>query len=85
MTSDLDIYRSANLLVNQHGRDAPIRREFLGDTRPVAPRPEQAVQNDQRRTFAIIGKGKFYLVTGNLAGTSNHAPPSIATNKAIRT
>ncbi len=24
MTSDLDIYRSANLLVRQHGQDAPI-------------------------------------------------------------
>ncbi len=24
MTSDLDIYRSANLLVKQHGEDAPI-------------------------------------------------------------
>ncbi len=24
MTSDLDIYRSANLLVKQHGQDAPI-------------------------------------------------------------
>ncbi len=25
MTSDLDIYRSANLLVKQHGEDAPIQ------------------------------------------------------------
>ncbi len=24
MTSDLDIYRTANLLVKQHGEDAPI-------------------------------------------------------------
>ncbi len=24
MTSDLDIYRSAKLLINQHGEDAPI-------------------------------------------------------------
>ncbi len=24
MTSDLDIYRSANLLVKKHGEDAPI-------------------------------------------------------------
>ena len=24
MTTDLDIYRSANLLVKQHGEDAPI-------------------------------------------------------------
>ncbi len=31
MTPDLDIYRSANLLVKQHGEDAPTgaRDEFL--------------------------------------------------------
>ena len=31
MTSDLDIYRSANLLVKQHGRDAPIHAAMRAD------------------------------------------------------
>ena len=29
MTSDLDIYRSANVLVKQHGQDAPIHRPAI--------------------------------------------------------
>ncbi len=31
MTSDLDIYRSANLLVKQHGKDAPIHAAMRAD------------------------------------------------------
>ena len=31
MTSDLDIYRSANLLVKQHGDDAPIEAAMRAD------------------------------------------------------
>ncbi len=31
MTSDLDIYRSANALVKQHGEDAPIRVAMITD------------------------------------------------------
>ncbi len=31
MTSDLDIYRSANLLVKQHGQDAPIHAAMRAD------------------------------------------------------
>ncbi len=31
MTSDLDIYRSANLLVKQHGEDAPIHAAMRTD------------------------------------------------------
>ncbi len=31
MTSDLDIYRSANLLVKQHGEDAPIHAAMRVD------------------------------------------------------
>ncbi len=31
MTSDLDIYRSANLLVRQHGEDAPIHAAMRAD------------------------------------------------------
>ena len=31
MTSDLDIYRSANLLVKQHGEDAPIEAAMRAD------------------------------------------------------
>ena len=31
MTSDLDIYRSANLLVQQHGEDAPIHAAMRAD------------------------------------------------------
>ena len=31
MTSDLDIYRSANLLVKQHGQDAPIHAAMQAD------------------------------------------------------
>jgi hypothetical protein len=31
MTSDLDIYRSANLLVKQHGEDAPIQAAMRVD------------------------------------------------------
>ena len=31
MTSDLDIYRSANILVKQHGEDAPIHAAMRAD------------------------------------------------------
>ncbi len=31
MTSDLDIYRSAKLLVKQHGKEAPIRAALNAD------------------------------------------------------
>ncbi len=31
MTSDLDIYRSANLLVKHHGDDAPIEAAMRAD------------------------------------------------------
>ena len=31
MTSDLDIYRSANLLVKRHGQDAPIHAAMQAD------------------------------------------------------
>ncbi len=31
MTSDLDIYRAANLLVQQHGEDAPIEAAMRAD------------------------------------------------------
>ncbi len=32
MTSAFDIYRSANLLVKQHGQDAPIHAALWADT-----------------------------------------------------
>ena len=31
MTSDLDIYRAANELINQHGEDAPIHAAMRAD------------------------------------------------------
>lgn len=31
MTSDLDIYRTANLLVKRHGKDAPIQAAMRAD------------------------------------------------------
>ena len=31
MTSDLDIYRSASLLIKQHGQDAPIQAAMRAD------------------------------------------------------
>ena len=31
MTSDLDIYRAANLLIKQHGEDAPIHAAMRAD------------------------------------------------------
>ncbi len=31
MTSDLDIYRAANLLVKRHGQDAPIHAAMRAD------------------------------------------------------
>ncbi len=31
MTSDLDIYRSANVLVKRHGQDAPIKATMRTD------------------------------------------------------
>ncbi len=31
MIPDLDIYRSANVLVKQHGQDAPIHAAVRGD------------------------------------------------------
>ncbi len=33
MTSDLDIYRSAKLLIDQHGEDAPIFAAMQADKR----------------------------------------------------
>ncbi len=36
MTSDLDIYRSAKLLIDQHGEDAPIFAAMQADTRMEA-------------------------------------------------
>ncbi len=32
MISDLDIYRTANILVKQHGEDAPIQAAMRADT-----------------------------------------------------
>ncbi len=31
MTSDLDIYRSASVLIDQHGQDAPIQAAMKAD------------------------------------------------------
>ena len=31
MTPDLDIYRTANVLVNRHGEDAPIQAAMRAD------------------------------------------------------
>ncbi len=31
MTSDLDIYRTANVLIKQHGEDAPIHAAMRAD------------------------------------------------------
>ena len=31
MTSDLDIYRSANILIKRHGQDAPIHAAMRAD------------------------------------------------------
>ena len=31
MTSDLDVFRSANLLVKQHGQDAPVHAAMRAD------------------------------------------------------
>ena len=31
MTSDIDIYRSANLLIQQHGEDAPVHAAMRAD------------------------------------------------------
>ncbi len=31
MTSDLDIYRAANVLVKRHGQDAPIQAAMRAD------------------------------------------------------
>ncbi len=36
MTSDLDIYRSAKLLIDQHGEDAPIFAAMQTDKRAEA-------------------------------------------------
>ncbi len=31
MTSDIDIYRTANILIREHGRDAPIQAAMCAD------------------------------------------------------
>ncbi len=31
MTSDLDIYRSAQVLIKHHGQDAPIKADMITD------------------------------------------------------
>ncbi len=37
MIPDLDIYRSANVLVKQHGQDAPIPASTVGVQRYLCP------------------------------------------------
>ncbi len=32
MTSDLDVFRTANILIKQHGADAPIHAAMRADT-----------------------------------------------------
>ena len=40
MITDLDIYRSANLLVKRHGEDAPIEAAMRADAMLEAGRPD---------------------------------------------
>ncbi len=50
MTPDLDIYRAANLLVKQHGEDAPIHVAMRADAmlRPMFGCPAGTARNDRR-------------------------------------
>ncbi len=50
MTSDLDIYRSAKLLIDQHGKDAAIFAAMQADKRAEAGNAEG------RRVWLRIGK-----------------------------
>ena len=40
MTSNLDIYRSASILVKRHGQDAPVHAVMRADAMPEAGRPD---------------------------------------------
>ena len=50
MTSDLDIYRSAKLLIDQHGEDAPIFAAMQADKRA------EAGDREGRRVWLSITK-----------------------------
>ncbi len=43
MIPDLDIYRSANLLVKQHGEDAPVEGAMRADAMPYEGDPNRWV------------------------------------------
>ncbi len=43
MTSGLDIYRSANVLVKQHGQDAPVETTMNTDAMLTQARVEHAL------------------------------------------
>ncbi len=48
MISDLDVYRSANLLVKRHGEDAPIHAAMRADARLEAGDLECLVLGQKR-------------------------------------
>ena len=64
MPDDLDIYRSAKLLIDQHGEDAPIFAAMQADKRLAAG--------------DLDGKATWMRVIGAIKELLNQQPPSAA-------
>lgn len=54
MTTDLDIYRSANLFVKQHGAEAPIHAAMHADT--MLDRGDRDGQRVWSRILAVVNE-----------------------------
>ena len=65
MTSDLDIYRSAKLLIDQHGEDAPIFAAMQAD---------RCLEGGD-----LDGKAVWMRVIGAIKELLNQQPPSSGT------
>ena len=62
MVADLDIYRSAKLLIEQHGDDAPIHAAMQADRCLAAG--------------DLDGKATWMRIIGAIKGLLNQQPPS---------
>ena len=67
MISDLDIYRSANILVKQHGADAPIEAAMKADAML-----DRGDLDGQRVWLRIVKAAETLLVTRPGDGAAVH-------------
>ncbi len=54
MIPDLDIYRSANVLVKQHGQDAPIEAAMRADGAMPKIKPSSASSEDAANSGTLL-------------------------------